>query len=187
MKIAIIAWGSLVSNPRDLPLDGEWQLNGPKLPVEFSRVSKDARLTLVIDNVHGKDVPTRFAMSSRQCLLDAVADLRDREGTVMKCIGYTDISGKRVSVLKHPDHQIAHDRLMPWLKSNDFGFDAVIWTALQSNYQERQQHEFTIGHATAYLKKLPLTPRKNAFDYIQTAPPEVMTPLRLHLLELKLI
>ena len=44
MKIAILGWGSLVWDSRQLPHSGEWHTGGPVLPIEFSRVSKDGRL-----------------------------------------------------------------------------------------------------------------------------------------------
>jgi hypothetical protein len=67
MKIAILGWGSLVWDPASLKEhlegDGEFIQGGPKLPIEFSRISKDGRLTLVIDEHHGTPVPTRVATS----------------------------------------------------------------------------------------------------------------------------
>ncbi len=51
MKIAILGWGSLLWQPKDLQFDKGigWSENGPMLPVEFARISKDGRLTLVIE------------------------------------------------------------------------------------------------------------------------------------------
>ena len=49
MKSAVLAWGSLVWDPRDLQLAAEFAPNGPLLPIEFCRVSDDGRLTLVVD------------------------------------------------------------------------------------------------------------------------------------------
>jgi hypothetical protein len=50
MNIAILGWGSLVWDQRVLPTESEWNSEGPRLPIEFSRVSQDGRLTLVIDS-----------------------------------------------------------------------------------------------------------------------------------------
>jgi hypothetical protein len=60
MKVVVIAWGSLVWNRGQLAVTTEFQPNGPLLPIEFSRVSGDGRLTLVIDEVWGgRARPTR--------------------------------------------------------------------------------------------------------------------------------
>ena len=65
MKIAILGWGSLLWQPKDLQFDKEigWSANGPFLPIEFARISKDGRLTLVITE-NGTDVKTYFAIST---------------------------------------------------------------------------------------------------------------------------
>ena len=47
MIIACFGWGSLVWNPADLPMVGDWQSDGPALPVEFTRKSNNGRVTLV--------------------------------------------------------------------------------------------------------------------------------------------
>ena len=179
MNIVILAWGSLVWDSRGLPLDCDWQLDGPKLPIEFSRVYKDARLTLVIDPVNGVEIPTRFSRSKRASLLDAVADLRDREGTVIRHIGFTDRTGQQASYREHATHEPIYQRLLHWLGGTDF--DAVVWTALPSNYLDQHRHKFTVAHAASYLQALPAAPRDNALDYIRKAPPEVITPLRQYL------
>ena len=50
MKIAILGWGSLIWQPKDLKFDANigWKEKGPILPIEFARISKDGRLALVI-------------------------------------------------------------------------------------------------------------------------------------------
>ena len=91
MKIAILGWGSLIWDKGELPVKGEWRQGGPSLPIEFSRVSSDCRLTLVIDHKNGEPVTTWFAQSNRNDLDDAICDLREREGTICKRIGYLDL------------------------------------------------------------------------------------------------
>jgi hypothetical protein len=65
MKIVILGWGSLIWDPRDLPHQEPWLDDGPKLPLEFSRISKDRRLTLVIDAVNGELCNTLYSYSPK--------------------------------------------------------------------------------------------------------------------------
>ncbi len=58
-----------------MQIKGDWDNSGPELNIEFSRVSKDGRLTLVIDLNNGVEVKTYFAQSKRSDLGDAVASI----------------------------------------------------------------------------------------------------------------
>jgi hypothetical protein len=141
-------------------------------------------------------VPTRVAISTRSVLNDAVTDLwiremrfpgersdaeqRSKDGR----IGYTD-TGENGSINlpkdklhpDHQDHQLAYDHIMPCLKTS--GFDAVVWTALTSNYKEKRQRDFSVDDAVNYLENFPEEARERAFDYIRKAPKEVETRLRI--------
>lgn len=185
MKIAILGWGSLVWDSRELPLQSDWMQGGPKLPLEFSRVSKDGRLTLVINMEHGAHVPSRYAASSRKDLGDAIADLRDREGTVRKCIGFVDVTSDTTSKTEFPEQANVFDSMLEWCRSNSF--DAVVWTALSSQFKLETGKLFTVDNAIEYLRSLPRTVHDNALQYIKKAPVEVDTPVRKKLRELKLV
>jgi hypothetical protein len=67
------------------------------------------------------------------------------------------------------------------------GVDAVIWTALTANFEQKTGERFSVERAVAYLKELHGAERKKAFDYIRKAPKEVRTPLRHALVEYGLI
>lgn len=181
MNIAIIAWGSLVWDPRSLPYGGEWKRGGPELPIEFSRVSRDCRLTLVIDGDNGTKVGTRFVTSKRKNLHDAIADLRDREGTIWSRIGYVDLTQGTNSAQAFAQPELTFGSIEGWTKKK--GFDAAIWTSLPPSFEEETGDTFSVETAAAYIRRLPDTARGVAVEYFEKAPPEVITPLRQHLAE----
>jgi len=177
MRIAIFGWGSLIWDPRELPREGVWQEGGPVLSVEFSRISSDGRLTLVIDAENGAPAPTRFVQSPRVDLDDAISDLKLREGTSTRHIGYLNLRhGKQACRI-----QEVAAAVRDWANAN--GFDAVVWTDLGPNYQEERGIPFSVEAAEAYLRGLPKTLANRARKYIQNAPAEVNTPLRQRLRE----
>ena len=176
MKIAIIAWGSLVCDPRTLRIKGEWRNQGPRLQVEFSRVSKDGRLTLVVDDNDGVEVQTYCVQSFRSDLGDAIADLRDREGTIRKRIGFVEANNGNCSISEFSDQIDISKEMLAWCK--DLGFEAAVWTALPPQFEEQTKMVFSVDNAIAYLNGLPLSARKNALEYIEKAPKEIVTPVR---------
>ena len=185
MKTAIIAWGSVVWKPGDLPFndhDNEWHKDGPELPLEFSRISKDARLTLVLETSIGTTLPTLHRKSSRCCLMDTAADLREREGTVFKHIGYVTTDGKTSSATKYPDQPDVFDAVKGWL-SKVKNYDAAVWTALPQNFADQLGKSFNNELASEYLCKLPKAVSTHAFDYIKRSPEQIKTAFRLFMLE----
>lgn len=171
--IVFLGWGSLIWNPGDLPITGAWRLGGPSLPIEFSRISSNKRLTLVIDAVNGPELGTRFVQSSRQAVEEAVTDLQAREdmptaariGFVDRCTGRK--AGRLPTILQ---------RVEAWAERN--AVDAVIWTDLPSNFHEKSGKRFTPETAAAYLQSLAGEQREKAIEYIRRAPPEIDTPAR---------
>lgn len=174
--IAILGWGSLVWDPQDLPHYGPWRTGGPTLPIELSRVSRDCRLTLVIDFDAGDRCPTRFAESPRSDLADAVEDLRRREGAGCKHIGFYDQRGGASSQKPYPEQPDVFKVVSDWLREQDI--DAAVWTALPSNFRHETGQDFSVGAGINYLRSLPTTSRENALTYIWNAPEEIDTPLR---------
>ena len=174
MGIAILGWGSLIWDPRDLLVQGDWIAAGPVLPIEFSRISQNKRLTLVIDERAGVDVRTRYILSSLDELSDAIENLRKREGAIRQGIGVFDTSGHVNNEHAKEVSPIAFERINSWAKGT--GLDAVIWTALSPKFLEGK--DFSVASAILHLASLQEPERTRAFDYIHRAPAEVVTPLR---------
>jgi len=178
MQIVILGWGSLIWDQGNLPLKTEWQIGGVELPVEFSRVSdrRDGALTLVIDPDNGQNVSTRFAISKRTELEDAICDVRSREETLVKRIGYVNLidGSQRCKVYPEVSHAIR-----AWASRNSF--DAVVWTDLPSNFRDKVDVQFSVEEAARYLHGLPENGAVKARVYIMNAPQEIDTPLRRRL------
>ncbi|MBM3879990.1 MAG: hypothetical protein FJ387_09770 [Verrucomicrobia bacterium] len=176
MSIAILAWGSLIWNPRGLPISGKWQQDGPVLPIEFSRISDNGRLTLVIDERYGVDVSTCYALSPRSTLGEAVADLQEREGCPAENIGFVEMATRRVSPRAAERHPATCERIKTWAAEK--GFDAVVWTALGRRFKDRINVPLSPAAAVRSLQGLPAPQQESALEYIRNAPPEVLTPVR---------
>jgi cation transport regulator ChaC len=181
MKIAVLGWGSLTWNPGDLKIADGWQTGGPQLPIEFSRISSDGRLTLVLDPQNGVDVTTQYSTSARENIDEAIEDLRCREGMPPSTenVGFVNLNtGKKRS---HSDDVAAE--IKEWARQNHF--DAVIWTDLPSNFASKRKLErFTVEAAVAYLQGLCGETAQRAREYILKAPGEVNTPVRRKLQEI---
>lgn len=207
MSIAILAWGSLIWNPGDLPISGKWQQDGSVLPIEFNRISDNGlpapqsfasrqagRLTLVIDERHGVNVSTRYALSpglpkprrrqARSALSEAVTDLQRREGCPPENIGFVEMAGGRVSPKAAERHPNACERIQAWAVEK--GFDAVVWTALVRRFKDRINVPFSTA-AVRYLRGRPASQQASALESIRNAPPEVMTPVRRAVIVARLI
>lgn len=181
MKIAVLGWGSLIWNPGELKTAAPFAPNGPLLPIEFCRISKDGRLTLAIDETFG-DVCTTYSAPSAFADLDAaIENLRKREGTIASEIGFVQPASGRQSDAAMERHPQVVATIAAWAEAG--GYDAAIWTALASNFDELDKagEPFSVTAAIRYLEGLnakdPAAFRR-AWDYIQKAPAEVETPVR---------
>ena len=189
MKIAVLAWGSLIWDQRELMIADDFNLVGPQLPIEFCRISGGGRLTLVIDEAFGPFCTTYAARSSFTDLNAALENLWVREGAAGEPlpsnmqnqgrVGFVDISSGRQSgkaVERHPQSVAA---ITAWAKAN--GYDAAIWTALASNFHESKKagEPFSAEAAIRYLETLYAPKIDAALSYISGAPLEVQTPVRV--------
>jgi hypothetical protein len=126
VEIAVIGWGSLIWCPGALQIKSKWHSDGPILPIEFARISRDGRLTLVI--LPGSPVvQTYWAMSELATLEAAQENLRIREGTAHQQIHATRSSKQVMEVNADPTTVIRS-----WLRTRPH-LKAAIWTGLETN------------------------------------------------------
>lgn len=180
-NILILGWGSLIWRPERLKTVGNWSLDGPTLPIEFSRISNNRRLTLVIDETNGVPVVTRSIRSACATLDDAIGNLRAREGAPsIKGSGYADIRDGRLSATALARHNSAAHDIARWGKA--IGADAVVWTAIGPRWPLKGS--FTVEAASQYLLDLKEPDRAPAHEYVFNAPREIDSPVRKRLYEL---
>lgn len=175
MNIAILGWGSLIWDKRtefDRWRD-EWSFDGPELSLEFSRISTKTRhgaLTLTVDDINGETCTVAYTISKRLDPDQAISDLRVREGTILKRIGYYFADGSRDG---EPD---VPESIKSWIAEERL--DVVIWTRLQSNFHDETGKAFSVPNAISYLQSLTPKGQAKAAEYVCRAPDFIDTPLR---------
>jgi len=134
-KIAVLAWGSLVWDQRDLKIATKFDPTGPRLPIEFCRVSADGRLTLVIDETNGAECISYQARSCFDSLEAAAANLAEREGMPTPAnVGFIDMVAEKASTTSLKRHSKSVSTIRAWAASNEY--NAVIWTALGIKFKD---------------------------------------------------
>ncbi|WP_291275167.1 hypothetical protein [Flavobacterium sp.] len=177
MKLpAIIGWGSLIWNPQSLNYVTEigWLHQGPVLPLEFARISKDGRLTLVITE-NGTLNKTFFSFSSFHILRDAIGNLADREGCPESSIGYFDKKNNKF----YPENFLFKNKIIDFAET--FELEYVIWTNLSEKWYLKKADEKTVikpEQRVDYLNQLDDTTKQKAKDYICFTPQEIKTKYR---------
>lgn len=174
MKIAILGWGSLVWNPKLLQYNTTfgWQKDGPMLPLEFSRVSKDFRLTIVLEPT-AKLVQSLYAISTNTTIDEAVLNLAVREGSSRSAIGYYD-KNRNESL---PESLEYIKNIKKWLTVHP-EIDAVIWTNLKANWEETDRVKSKKRDRLDHLKALDGPTKAIAEEYIRKTPIQIATNFR---------
>ena len=173
MKIAILGWGSLLWEG-GMEFDtqhGPWASDGPSLKLEFSRISEKRlrALTLVIDTEHGIKTTVAWCVSNRGTLAEAMSDLRVREETTLENFGRATDAGALNCVPSEAG-------IGAWARTKNL--DAVIWTALKTNFQEKTMQPFSVHAALSHVKTLTVEGKVKAAEYVWRAPEFVQTPVR---------
>lgn len=170
IRVVCLGWGSFIWCQKRLPVTGGSHKNGPNLPVEFARESRDKRITLVICEGY---LPVRVLWTALDVATidEAKLALAVREGVternIRHSIGYWSPAGGS----GHP----GSDVIGQWAAT--CGFAGVVWTALEPKIGDDYRvpaHDEAIN----YLNGLRGTVRKTADEYVRIAPRQILTPYR---------
>jgi hypothetical protein len=194
MTISIIGWGSLIWHPGALQIESRWRRDGPSLPIEFARISRDGRLTLVIHE-QSADVQTYWALSRCKTLDAAIENLQKREGTPTKSPMHCLLSSGEVyqgdGIRRNVSDGIS-GKIGTWLSGKP-ELSAAVWTGLRPNWEEnRNNRTFSVDEAVLYVRELeeavnlgtPEERRKaevvlnSACEYVRNTPDQVQTAVR---------
>ena len=174
MTIACLGWGSLIWRPGDLPIRPPWNDDGPWLPVEFARQSRNTAVSLVLVP-NARPVQTLWVALDVPSLEDARYALCQRENPKctrnarsMEIIGYWSAAAR------------TDDEFSPvigeWATQRNL--DGVVWTALKPKWNEERGVVPTIEQVLERLRGLSGEPRDAAERYIRLAPGQVRTSYR---------
>lgn len=166
MTIACLGWGSLIWAPGNLPVEKEWFEDGPKIRIEFTRQSKDGRLTLVIVP-NAPEVSSLWAIMTVGDIADARASLKEREGTPKhEYIGsWSEGDQAPTSIPSLPNWAAARN------------IKGVVWTALPAKFNSENRAP-SPSEAIKYLSSLTGEARVRAEEYVRKAPAQINTPYR---------
>jgi len=144
------------------------------LPIEFSRVSGDGRVTLVITG-DVESVPTLWSLSGSNDLECATENLRTREGTKTKWVH---------SICKNGTSSTgAQSTIREWLSDRN-DLDAAIWTALPPNDVDGKVRVMTpveVCHYIARIRSEDSQKAQLAERYVRNTPPQIDTCIRRRL------
>ncbi|MBC8371307.1 MAG: hypothetical protein H8E25_15000 [Planctomycetes bacterium] len=163
-----LGWGSLVWDPRDLPIIGDWHQDGPSLRLEFSRVSMDGRLTLVLDPT-GLLVPSLWCCLNVQDMQHAVEVLASREGIPLANAG--SHIGRWSADLGGDDSEIAK-----WAEDKQVA--GVVWTNLPPKFDNENGRVPSCDEALNYLSSLDSKSLIKAKEYVLNTPAQIQTKNR---------
>jgi hypothetical protein len=169
--IACLGWGSLVWDPRELPVRRKWFEDGPLLPLEFARQSSDQRLTLAIVPTLKTKVRGLWALFSVDSLPEAHEALRKRERVP------ENNKDTHIKVWPGEDERDPIPaEIASWARS--LRLSGVVWTALPPRFNGENRAPTEV-EAVDYLRTLVQENRAgNAEHYIRMAPQQVDTPYR---------
>jgi len=172
--IAVIGFGSLIwnlaSGGKALNLPSRWHKDGPLLRVEYSRVSSDHRLTLVIVR-DAEPQQTLWAYSGYGTVEDARENLRVREGR--------GVLTEEIGAWTAGSHQGGDEdaqAVSRWARAKRL--DGVVWTRLPPKDADGHSTRMLEARSRQYLSRLMGKDRTLAEEYIRKTPGQINTEVR---------
>ena len=171
MRIACLAWGSLLWKTGPLRLASGWKDDGPVLPIELARVGDKGELsTVVLEGAAPQK--TWWALLQDEDLAVARESLRLREAIDPK---HPEWVGSLPAVAD--DAHPCASEIARWLERQPC-IDAVVWTALPPRHLDIEGRVPSLDEAIRYLDQLEGETREHAEDYIRQIPPSLATAYR---------
>jgi hypothetical protein len=167
-SIACLGWGSLIWDPRALPIRRPWFTDGPLLPIEFARQSKDNRITLVIVPTNLAEVAcvrTLWALMVTPSLDIAREKLAKREGADEIGCWPDNVLPKELA-----------ETVEVW--AGEKGLDAVVWTALPPRFDKKDGRMPGVDEVLQHLRGLASEKWKRAEEYVRRTPVQIDTEYR---------
>jgi len=150
-----------------LKIRPQWHNDGPMLPIEFSRISTDDRVTLIIDQ-EAQPIRTYWAAMTTNNIDEAVESLRMREVAEREEIPFLIKNGEPEDNVRSAIHA--------WLSNKDI--DAAVWTGLDFSAKtdyKRPGITYILDHLHTRLRG---PAKRRAEKYIRKAPKQTDTAYR---------
>lgn len=168
--IACLGWGSLVWDPRDLPIQRVWFGDGPLVQVEFLRRSRDNRMTLVLHESMPL-VRSLWTLMTVTSLAEGRATLAVREG-----IKDTRLN-QDIAAWSFGDPEVSCiPGLAAWAAARGIAY--VVWTALPPKFGTEGSKLPTSEEVIQHLAGLTGRERDVAEQYVRRTPRQVDTRYR---------
>lgn len=169
--VACLSWGSLVWNPRELPVQRQWFSDGPFVRVEFARKSENGRITLVLER-------SAWLVRSLWAVMD-FTEVEDARHALAKREGIKTKINQKIGTWTRGDAAPALIALIPnleeWAVSH--GVQSVVWTNLPSTFKDSRQSKIC-DQVIKYLSGLTGAQRDDAERYIRFVPRQIDTLCR---------
>lgn len=175
--IVALGWDDIVGEPRGLTLrDGEWREDGPRLPLELSRLSSQRFPVMAL--CRGAPLQQVYwTYLGTESVGEAVWSLSQREGCKPENVGFLDL--KSGEYWCRAVDECVED-IRAWaLRKNREGenIEVVVWNDLKPDFEKKARLELTPENVVAYMKGMRPEMKERARRYLENLPPRIKTPI----------